>query len=129
MTEVLIELRSLNIPLGLVTDLTTQIQFRKLVYFRIDRYFDCVVTSEEAGSDKSGLAPFHLIADKMNLSPQTRVWFIGDNECDLLGSKQVLNALPFQKWIKDKPTIRYKDAAVAFIHFKDLLERLKPWKR
>ncbi|TKW74701.1 MAG: hypothetical protein DI543_23960, partial [Bradyrhizobium icense] len=41
--DLLIELRAAGLPLALVTDLTAQIQFRKLVYFGIDRYFDTIV--------------------------------------------------------------------------------------
>lgn len=38
---------------ALVTDLTTSIQARKLRYLGLDKVFDLVVTSEEAGGDKS----------------------------------------------------------------------------
>ncbi|PHK95461.1 hydrolase [Pseudoroseomonas rhizosphaerae] len=95
--ETLIELRAAGLPLGLVTDLTAQIQFRKLVYFGIDRYFDIVVTSEEAGVDKVGLKPFEVAAAKLELQPGDRIWFIGDAECDVVASKKVLNAATFQK--------------------------------
>ncbi|MFZ6765408.1 MULTISPECIES: HAD family hydrolase [Acetobacterales] len=95
--DLLIELRAAGLPLALVTDLTAQIQFRKLVYFGIDRYFDTVVTSEEAGVDKSGLKPFEIAAAKLELERGDRVWFIGDAECDVVASKQVLNAATLQK--------------------------------
>ena len=58
--EFLDDLRLLGIPMVIVTDLTAQIQFRKIVYFGLDRYFDFVVTSEEAGQDKPNAAPFEL---------------------------------------------------------------------
>lgn len=95
--DTLIELRAAGLPLALVTDLTAQIQFRKLVYFGIDRYFDVIVTSEEAGVDKSGLRPFELAAEKLELGKDDRVWFIGDSESDVVASKKVLNAATFQK--------------------------------
>src|SRR5262245_11891689 len=48
------DLRLLGIPAVIVTDLTAQIQFRKLVHFGLDQHVDFVVTSEEAGIDKRG---------------------------------------------------------------------------
>ena len=44
--ELLDDLRLLGIPTAIVTDLTAQIQFRKIVYFGLDHYFDFIVTSE-----------------------------------------------------------------------------------
>ena len=41
-----------NIKLGIVTDLTSHIQLRKLTYFNLESFFDAVVCSEEVGSDK-----------------------------------------------------------------------------
>ena len=55
--ELLDDLRLLAIPTAIVTDLTAQIQFRKVVYFGLDHYFDYIVTSEEAGFDKPHAAP------------------------------------------------------------------------
>lgn len=121
--ETLIELRAAGLPLGLVTDLTAQIQFRKLVYFGIDRYFDIVVTSEEAGVDKSGLKPFEIAAAKLELQQGDRVWFIGDAECDVVASKKVLNAATFQKLNPGAGTPRVHDGVdgtfSAFTAFRD----------
>jgi putative hydrolase of the HAD superfamily len=39
------DLRLSSISTAVVTDLTTQIQFRKLVYFDLDSYFNFIVTS------------------------------------------------------------------------------------
>ena len=50
--ELLDDLRILAKPAIVVTDLTAQIQFRKLVYFGLENSFNFVVTSEEAGFDK-----------------------------------------------------------------------------
>ena len=63
--EILDDLRLLGIPTAIVTDLTAQIQFRKVVYFGLDRYFNYIVTSEEAGFDKPHEAPFHIALEKM----------------------------------------------------------------
>ena len=48
--EFLMALRSRGIGTAIITDLTSQIQFRKIIYFGLDDCFDYVVTSEEAGA-------------------------------------------------------------------------------
>jgi FMN phosphatase YigB (HAD superfamily) len=95
--EVLDDIRLLSIPTAIVTDLTAQIQFRKVVYFGLDHYFDYIVTSEEAGFDKPHAAPFQLALEKMR--PQgTCVWMIGDNPVnDIRGARKHINAVTLQK--------------------------------
>ena len=58
LTDFLDDLRLYNIPSVIVTDLTAKIQFRKIIYFQLDKYFDNIVTSEEAGFDKPHKSPF-----------------------------------------------------------------------
>ena len=97
-TDLLDDLRLLSIPTAIVTDLTAQIQFRKMVYFGLDKYFDFIVTSEEAGFDKPNPAPFHIALEKLRLSPTACVWMIGDNPVnDIQGAKQHINAVTLQK--------------------------------
>ena len=63
--DLLEEIRLLGIRTAIVTDLTAQIQFRKMVYFNLDSYFDFIVTSEEAGFDKPHQSPFKIAIEKM----------------------------------------------------------------
>lgn len=78
-----------NIKIANLTDLTTQIQFKKLIHFNIDKYFDFIVTSEEAGIDKPNLLPFKLIIKKLNI-PINKIWMIGDNPiADIEGAAKV----------------------------------------
>ncbi len=95
--ELLDDIRLLGIPTAIVTDLTAQIQFRKIVYFGLDQCFDYVVTSEEAGFDKPDPAPFNLALEK--LKPKGNcVWMIGDNPInDIQGAKESINAVTIQK--------------------------------
>ena len=69
--ELLDDIRLWGIPTAIVTDLTAQIQFRKIVYFGLDHYFDHIVTSEEAGHDKPNKEPFELAIDKMKPKGET----------------------------------------------------------
>ena len=91
------DIRLLGIPTAIVTDLTAQIQFRKVVYFGLDRYFDFIVTSEEAGFDKPHEAPFQLAIEKMQPKGSC-IWMIGDNPInDIQGSREKINAVTLQK--------------------------------
>ena len=86
--ELLNKLNNLNIQTAIITDLNSQIQFRKIIFFGLEQYFDYVVTSEEAGFDKPSKAPFELALKKLNLLPN-ECWMIGDNlNADILGGKR-----------------------------------------
>lgn len=76
--EFLDDLRSLGAPVAIVTDLTAQIQFRKIVHFGLDHYIDYVVTSEEAGADKPDRAPFEIALEKIG-AVTGPIWFVGDD--------------------------------------------------
>jgi FMN phosphatase YigB (HAD superfamily) len=91
------DIRLLGIPTAIVTDLTAQIQFRKIVYFGLDHYFDHIVTSEEAGYDKPHKEPFELAIDKMKPKGGC-IWMIGDNPLnDIKGARDAIGAVTFQK--------------------------------
>lgn len=95
--ELLEDIRLLGIPTAIVTDLTAQIQFRKVVYFGLDHYFDYIVTSEEAGFDKPHEAPFHIALEKMRPKGDC-IWMIGDNPVnDIRGARERINAVTLQK--------------------------------
>lgn len=95
--EFLDDLRLAGIPTAVVTDLTAQIQFRKIVYFGLDQYFDYIVTSEEAGFDKPHRAPFALAVEKMRPRGDC-IWMIGDNpHNDILGARREIGAVTLQK--------------------------------
>ncbi len=95
--ELLDDIRLLGIPTAIVTDLTAQIQFRKVVYFGLDHYFDYIVTSEEAGFDKPHEAPFQIALEKMRPKGDC-IWMIGDNPVnDIRGGREKINAVTLQK--------------------------------
>jgi putative hydrolase of the HAD superfamily len=95
--ELLDDLRIAGIPTAIVTDLTAQIQFRKVVYFGLDHYFDYIVTSEESGCDKPHPAPFEIAIQKMQPKGEC-IWMIGDNpKTDIGGARRAINAVTIQK--------------------------------
>lgn len=93
--DVLDELRKKKIPIGCVTDLTSAIQFRKIIYFGLEKYFDVIVTSEESGKDKPHSASFLLAKQKLGDVPGG-FWMVGDDiEKDMEGSKKAIGATTF----------------------------------
>ncbi|MEM9214755.1 MAG: HAD family hydrolase [Cyanobacteria bacterium P01_F01_bin.150] len=95
--DVLDDLRSNNIPIAIVTDLTAHIQLRKLTYFHLEETFDAVVTSEEVGADKPDPRNFELVLKKLSISSYTQIWMVGDNPAtDIVGGRHI-NAVTFQK--------------------------------
>ncbi len=95
--EFLDDLRIAGIPTAMVTDLTAQIQFRKIVYLGLDHYFDYVVTSEEAGRDKPDKAPFEMAVDKLKPG-DGGIWMIGDDpHTDVSGARRTIGAITLQK--------------------------------
>lgn len=95
--ELIEELRSVQVPVAVVTDLTAQIQFRKLVYFQLDSCFDYIVTSEEAGHDKPSALPYQLVLSKLRVSSGP-IWMVGDSAvADVKGARVAIDAITFQK--------------------------------
>ncbi len=70
-----------NISLALVTDLTSEIQYRKLEQLNLNETFDFILTSEEAGGDKKSGIPFEILAQEFSGLLQG-AWFIGDSDFD-----------------------------------------------
>lgn len=95
--DVLEDIRLAGIPTAIVTDLTAQIQFRKMVYFGLDRFVDYIVTSEESGFDKPHRAPFQIALEKMQPKGNC-IWMIGDNPVtDIGGARDTIGAITLQK--------------------------------
>lgn len=90
------DLRAAGVRTAIVTDLTAQIQFRKIIYFGLDNYFDYVVTSEEAGADKPSKAPFEIALNKLQVTPE-KCWMIGDSAVADIGGAKNLNITTLQK--------------------------------
>jgi HAD superfamily hydrolase (TIGR01549 family) len=124
--DLLDDIRLLGIPTAIVTDLTAQIQFRKVVYFGLDHYFDYIVTSEEAGFDKPHEAPFRIALDKMRPKGNC-IWMIGDNPVnDIRGAREKINAVTLQK-IHDGTLLGTNENApdAAFQEFGELRKLIK----
>lgn len=119
-------LKSSDVTVAIVTDLTAQIQLRKIIHFDLDRFVDVIVTSEEAGVDKSGIVPFELALKKLSI-PAERVWVVGDDvEADMLPAL----ALSMTAVLKMSPGMKLpSEVAVRFNTFDELRDRLETLRR
>lgn len=78
--ELLSVLRLAKTRLVLVTDLSSQIQLRKLAWLGLDKTFELIITSEEAGGDKKTGLPEALLREYISPVPET--WSVGDQDWD-----------------------------------------------
>lgn len=123
--EFLDDLRIAGIPAIIVTDLTAQIQLRKLVILGLDRLVEWVVTSEESGRDKPDAASFELALAKMG-GVEGAVWMVGDDiDCDLHGARRAIGAVTLQKLANNtRAATKVADADAAFASFRALRKLL-----
>ena len=76
-----------GIMIAVCTDLTANIQHRKLIALGLSDDIFCLVTSEEAGREKPASEMFALCLEKLGL-PAEEVCYIGDNYSkDIVGAK------------------------------------------
>lgn len=121
--DLLRDLRTAGIRTAILTDLTAQIQFRKLVYFGLDQQFDAVVTSEEAGVDKPAREMFVLLFDKLRLEDPAGVWMVGDNPVADIRGAQAHGLAAAQK-IHSRV-----GAGIADVTFEHFIELRRLWKK
>jgi len=86
--ELILALRAKNIFIGIGTDMTAYIQYKKLEKLELLDFIDFMVSSEEAGAEKPSERFFRLCIDKCGCLPKECI-FIGDNlKKDVIGSIQ-----------------------------------------
>ena len=76
--ELVTALRKAGISIGVGTDMTAYIQYKKLEKLDVLREMSFIVTSEEAGVEKPSSPFFRLCVEKAGCAPEESV-FIGDN--------------------------------------------------
>jgi FMN phosphatase YigB (HAD superfamily) len=109
--------RSMQIDLAIVTDLTLQIQLRKLVRLELDEFFQIIISSEDTGSDKNGLDLNPILTE---IAQTRRIWFIGDQVFDFpLEYKNSNYFLVRKQMIPSNPLIK----SVSFSDIIKLLEK------
>lgn len=88
--EFLLTCRQLGVRVAVVTDLTSEIQLRKIVRLGLETYMDYVISSEFVGSDKESMASFDLLKGLQDDQVNSCTWYIGDSEYDA----------PSQEWLE-----------------------------
>jgi FMN phosphatase YigB (HAD superfamily) len=80
-------LRLSRSKLVLITDLSTQIQIRKLAWLGLEKAFELIITSEEAGGDKETGKPETML--RRFITPVAgKTWAVGDKDWDHLFSTE-----------------------------------------
>ena len=85
--EVFSFLKARGIKIGFCTDLTANIQMRKIVKLGLDGIPDAVVTSEECGREKPDKSMFLSILKKLEAAPESSVMVGDDYGKDICGAK------------------------------------------
>jgi FMN phosphatase YigB (HAD superfamily) len=117
------ELLAKEIKCALVTDLTAAIQYRKIENLNLVNKFQYVVTSEEAGGDKSTLLPWKLLDERTQLNSYSTIWYVGDSKHDFNPSMRRPRDFAFLK-IKQGPLTASEDHYI-FSSFKELSNYLE----
>jgi len=118
-------IKSQNIKICVVTDLTAHIQFRKIEKLKLAKYIDYIVTSEEVGAEKPDSKMFELALEKLNLN-KNEVCMVGDNyKKDCLGANES-GILSFWYNRKDK-AIKIKDNIIEVRSLSRIVEYIKKW--
>ena len=71
--------RSLGIPVVIMTDLTLQVQIRKLINLNLLNLVHALISSEETGEDKPSRRFLNYAQQSLGLNT-SHVWVIGDDE-------------------------------------------------
>lgn len=119
--EVLGDLRSRGLRIGIGTNMTAEWQFAKLGRLGLIDSFDCIVTSEEVGVEKPAPAFYRFCAAKAKMAPEECL-FIGDNpDHDVRGALAVgMKAL----WLQPDPVRRAGTDLPAIASWRELPGRI-----
>jgi len=104
--EVLVKARLNRIMVALVTNLTSIVQYRKLVHLGIDNYFDIIVTSQETMGEKDTFEPFSLMMNRLKNKVIEEVWFFGDTNSDFPDTYNARTKVFFSSPFAKKPALK-----------------------
>lgn len=85
--EVLDYLKQKNYKLHIITNGFNEVQFVKLKNCDLDKFFDSVVTSENAGYQKPRKEVFHYAVSSVNAKKESCLMIGDDPDTDMLGAK------------------------------------------
>lgn len=85
--EFLQRVRQQGMRTAILTDLTVDVQIKKIEHLGISSLIDCLVTSEEAGEEKPSAAMFRLVLGKLDVPPEQCVMLGDSYEKDIEGAR------------------------------------------
>ena len=88
-----------KIKIVVITDLTTEIQLRKVNHVGISKYVDFIITSEEVGKEKPHPDIFNAALAKINSTPEGVIIIGDDEQKDILPAKKL--GIKYYKSFKD----------------------------
>ena len=83
------KLKDNGIKIALCTDMTAQIQYRKINRLGLSNYIDFMVSSEETGLEKPARIMFELALKKMKIKAEEAAYFGDSLERDIEGAANV----------------------------------------
>ena len=118
--ELISFLRLNRTKLVLITDLSTNVQLKKLAWLGLDKSFELVITSEEAGGDKETGKPETML--RSYIAPTIdNIWSIGDTDWDHLYPSESI----FFKKVQSGKFVGVRKNTYEFSSFSDLLMNIK----
>ena len=87
--ELMKELKQRGIYIGIGSNMTSDVQYRKILKLGLGKYIDGIVTSEEAGEEKPHRKLFNLCVEKAGVMVEESI-FIGDSIAhDVTGAQNI----------------------------------------
>lgn len=87
--EFIRKLKDAGKRIALCTDMTAQIQYRKIERLGLSKFIDFMVSSEETGLEKPSRVMFELALKKLNVRPENAAYFGDSLERDIEGAANV----------------------------------------
>ena len=87
--EFIRKLKDAGKKIALCTDMTAQIQYRKIERLGLSNFIDFMVSSEETGMEKPSRVMFELALKKLNVRPENAAYFGDSLERDIEGAAKV----------------------------------------
>ncbi len=78
-TEALRFAKERNVGIAVISDMTADIQHRKLIQLGLDEWVDSVITSEEVGVEKPNPSLVRAACERLDIGKGRQVWMIGDS--------------------------------------------------
>ena len=122
--EALDELRKNGHKLAIITNMSAEVQFRKLHKLKLDNFFEAIISSEEAGQEKPHPHIYLHAINRMKVKPQKCV-MIGDDYRNDIEAAHYIGMKGIYIGIESKPPNDHVDKIESFHELVPTIERIK----